>query len=217
MKINLKLNKQRKIALGVLAAAAALAFWPDQDPLAAAPKAPPSTAAAAEVREPVAAIEMPARGAMPRLERDPFSAPTPTPTLARPTAVAAAPVPAIPANPYRFAGALRVGGATQRFLARGNDTFEAKTGDALEDGYVVESVSENAIVLVHRASGARQSLAFGAPAWEDSARSRVMQAGQPSAASIPASAGVIPPLDALRGNLPPGFFLDVNGTPANRG
>src|SRR4051812_8648516 len=124
MKINLKLNKQRKIALGVLAAAAALAFWPDQDPLAAAPKAPPSTAAAAEVREPVAAIEMPARGAMPRLERDPFSAPTPTPTLGRPTAVAAAPVPAIPANPYRFAGALRVGGATQRFLARGNDTFE---------------------------------------------------------------------------------------------
>lgn len=208
MKINLKLNKQRKIAFGALAAVAALAFWPEKDRPAAAPPEP------AQVREQVAHIAIPARDAMPELARDPFSVEAPAPKLQR-AAVAAA--PAVPANPYRFVGELRVAGAVQRFLARGDDTFEAKAGDVLDDGYVVDSVSASAIVLVHRASGARQALAVGAPAWEDPARSRVMQAAQPGAAPATASAGVVPPLDALRGNLPQGYFVDVNGTPsANR-
>ena len=148
---------------------------------------------------------------MPPLERDPFSAPT---AKSAKTAVAVAPAaPALPINPYRFAGELRTSGGTQRFLARGDDVFEAKAGDALDDGYVVESVSASAIVLVQRASGARQTLAVGAPAWEDPAHGRV-QVAQVGTAQVPQA-----PLAELGrrsrrddGKSSRGFFLDV-GSP----
>jgi hypothetical protein len=216
MKIEMKMmNKQRKLALGVLAALAALAFWPEQDRPVAAPRAPAAAAQPAEPREAVAHIEMPARDAMPQLVRDPFFAEAP---VKKPVKTAIAVAPAVPVNPYRFAGELRVGGATQRFLARGDDTFEAKAGDELDDGYAVESASAAAIVLVHRASGARQALAVGAPAWEDPARSRVMQAGQPAAPlAAAARPGETMRLDAPNGNLPQGFFVNVGGPQPARG
>jgi hypothetical protein len=203
MKINLKLNKQRKVALGALAAVAVLAFWPEADQPAAAPRGPSAQTQLAQAREPATRIEMPARDAMPQLGRDPFSAEAP---VKKPVKTAIAAAPAAPVNPYRFAGELRVGGATQRFLARGNDTFEAKAGEELEDGYAVESVSASAIVLVHRASGAHQALAVGAPSWEDPARSRVVQSAPP-AASPAVVAGDVLRLDPLTANLPQGYFV----------
>jgi hypothetical protein len=211
MNIIARLSGRRRIALGVLTALVALAFWPEQDRPVAAPAQAASESRPAEPREPVAAMEIPARASMPQLVRDPFSAEAP---VKKPVKTAIAAAPAAPVNPYRLAGELRVGGATQRFLARGDDTFEAKAGDTLDDGYAVESVSASAIVLVHRPSGARQALAVGAPAWEDPARSRVMQAAQPAApVAAVARPGETLRLDALSGNLPQGFFVNVNGAP----
>jgi hypothetical protein len=209
--MKIKLNKQRKIALGALAAVAALAFWPETDRPIAAPRGPSAQTQLAEAREPATRIELPARDAMPQLGRDPFSAEAP---VKKPVKTAIALAPAVPMNPYRFAGELRVGGAVQRFLARGDETFEAKAGEELEDGYVVESVSESAIVLVQRASGTRQALAVGAPAWEDPARSRVMQAGQPAAApmTIAATGSGALRLDPLSANLPRGYFVETGQT-----
>ncbi|HEY6865186.1 MAG TPA: hypothetical protein VI319_14920 [Burkholderiales bacterium] len=217
MKIALDMNKPRKIAFGALAAVAALAFWPQNDRPIAAPREPSAPAAPApQPRTAIAQVEtLPARDAMPQLARDPFSPEPPK----KPVRTGVVTAPAAPVNPYRFAGEMRVGDSTQRFLARGDDTFEAKAGDALEDGYAVESVSAAAIVLVHRPSGVKQTLAVGAPAWEDAARSRVMQAAQPAPAAVASSDAPRPDmmrLDALSGSLPQGFFVDVGGVPAAR-
>jgi hypothetical protein len=211
MKINMTLKMPRKIALGALAAVAALAFWPEKDRPVAAPHEP-AAAQPARAREPVAHIEVPAREAMPELARDPFSVGAPK----KPVRTVVASAPAIPANPYRFAGEMRVGGAVQRFLARGDDTFEAKAGDVLEDGYTVDAVNDKEIVLLHRASGMRQALAVGAPEG-DAARSRVVQvaqAGHDAGVAQSAQAQRLP--DALMGNLPKGFFLDAGSAPAAR-
>jgi hypothetical protein len=213
--MKIQMNRPRKIALGVLATLLTLALWPEKDQPVAAPREAAPAAQAAAPREPVARIEsLAARDAMPQLARDPFSAEPPK----KPVRTVVVSAPAVPVNPYRFAGELRVGGAIQRFLARGDDTFEAKAGEELGDGYAVESVSASAIVLVHRASGTRQALAVGAPAWEDPARARVMQAAQPAA---PVAAAVRPGeamhLDALSGNLPQGFFVDLGGPQPARG
>jgi hypothetical protein len=196
------MEKQRKIVLGVAAALTVLAVLTQPDrPVAAAPE--PAVAEAAAAREPVAHIEMPAREAMPAFARDPFSAEAPA---SKPAKAASALAPAAPVNPYRFAGELRTGGATQRFLARGDDTFEAKAGDALDDGYTVESVSAKEIVLAH-SSGVRQALSVGTPAWDDPARSRVVQVAQ-SGRSAPA---VAPESTGLLGaNVPSGYFFKAN-------
>lgn len=217
MKIALDMNKPRKIAFGTLAAVAALAFWPQNDQPIAAPREPSAPAAPApQPRTAIAQVEtLPARDAMPQLARDPFAVEAPV-TRAVKTAAA---VPAAPANPYRFAGEMRVGDRTQRFLARGDDTFEAKAGDTLEDGYAVESVSASAIVLVHRPSGVKQTLAVGAPAWEDPARSRVVQAAQPAPAGVAGGDAPRPDmmrLDALSGSLPQGFFVDIGRAPSRQ-
>lgn len=200
MKIDMKLNKQRKIALGALAAAAALAFWPQNDRPVAASREPAAATQPAQPREPAPSMEMPSRDAMPALARDPFSPEAPK----KPVRTVVVTAPAIPVNPYRFAGELRVGGAVQRFIARGDDTFEAKAGDALDDGYAVESVSERAIVLVHRPSGARAALA----ASEDPARTRVTQVTVSEAGSeaLPGA----PRIDALSATLPQGYFVRTN-------
>jgi hypothetical protein len=204
MKIALKMDKQRKIALGALAAVAVLAFWPQEDRPLAAPSEPVSTIPPASR---MSSIEMPVRDAMPQLARDPFSPEAPK----KPVRTVVVSAPAIPVNPYRYAGELRVGGLAQRFLARGDDTFEAKPGDVLEDGWVVESASASAVVLAHRPSGARAALAVGAPAFEDPARARVMQARVSDRASV---TGAAPPgllrMDALTATLPQGYFVKTN-------
>ena len=73
--------------------------------------------------------------------------------------MAAAAAVVAPPNPYRFAGEVRQSGSARRFLVRGNDILEVSEGDVLSDGYRVEAVTQNEVVLLHIGTGLRQTLA----------------------------------------------------------
>jgi hypothetical protein len=188
------MHKQQKIAGSVLIALVALFLWTERErPVAAArPAEAPLRAAAAIV--PATRIEMPARDAMATPVNDPFAADTPK--------SAAAAALARPANPYRFVGEMRSSGKTQRFLAYGDDIAGAEAGDVLKEGWKVEAVSEDQIVLVH-SSGVRDVLAVGERALEDSARGGVMRVAEGSAPAK--DAGLVQAV-----NLPAEYFVTID-------
>jgi hypothetical protein len=88
----------------------------------------------------------------------PPSPPAPPP----PKAVVAAPLPAEPAAPmappmnYRYFGQMRKpDGSHIVYLSRGNTPIQVAVGERLDDGYVVESVTEEGIQLVYPPLGVK--------------------------------------------------------------
>ena len=157
------MRKYHKIALAFLAALAAVPFFVQADRAEAQrPSGVEPKVESAPMEAPLALFTaLPARDGMPALRGDPFSrARQSAQPSARRTALAAPPAAvAAPPNPYRFAGEVRQSGSARRFLVRGNDIFEVSEGDVLSDGYRVETVTENEIVLLHLGTGLRQTLA----------------------------------------------------------
>ena len=157
------MRKHQRLILGVLALLASVPFFVQSD-LAGAqrPATVEPTAEAPRVEAPLALFAtLPSREAPPQLRGDPF---TPERQSVRPsarrTALAAPPVAVVaPPNPYRFAGEVRQSGSAHRFLVRGNDILEVSEGDVLSDGYRVETVTGNEVLLLHLGTGLRQTLA----------------------------------------------------------
>ena len=58
---------------------------------------------------------------------------------------------------YRFAGRLAQDGKLQIFVSKGDIPLVAKVGDNL-DGYVVESITANSIVLLYPPLGHRENI-----------------------------------------------------------
>jgi hypothetical protein len=124
---------------------------------AAALRDPAPLAAALPSRLPALALE-PAR-------RDPFMPvppPAPKPLPAPPTPPAAIlpppppPLPSAPAVKARFLGRLVTpAGDSLVFLASADKTWLAQPGDALEDGYMVQAVTEQAVELVYPPLGVK--------------------------------------------------------------
>lgn len=164
-----------------LVATAAALLWPDRSVVVddAAPQgspAEPQRRALDGTRSPLprAAIDellpanglaslssLAASGAAPTF--DPFAGvappPPPVPNTPTPTAVAASPPPAPPAMTYRFAGRVTgPDGTKQVFLAKGDALVAVSKGVVLDGGYVVESVDEDAVVLVLAGLGTRVSI-----------------------------------------------------------
>jgi len=140
---------------------------------AAAPPHQAATPAAAPAAVLVSAPSAPAEEAMPerpsleQMGADPFnvepppaSAPAAAPRQ-EPAAVTAPPLP------YRFAGRLQVGDATEIYLAKGDEVIEVKKGDKLDGQYRVEKIGRTEMTLVHLASGAREKLEYSPPLKED--------------------------------------------------
>lgn len=70
------------------------------------------------------------------------------------------PPPQAPALQLRYAGSLRApDGRRIVYLARGDLSFEVAEGDRLEEGYVVETIGEEAIALVYPPLGTRVTVA----------------------------------------------------------
>jgi hypothetical protein len=158
------MRKHQRLILGVLALLASVPFFVQSDRAEA--QRPPVIEPAFEApraEAPLAIFSaLPTRGGMPELRADPFSRERQerraSAARATPASVPAA-VVSPPPNPYRFAGEVRQPGSARRFLVRGNDIFEAREGDVLSDGYRVETVTENGVVLLHLGTGLRQTLA----------------------------------------------------------
>ena len=158
------MRKHHKITLAALAVLATLAYFAEPDrphasgqaQLVVQVEAPQSEAAQSLV------ASLPVRADLPELRGDPFSLDGGMSRLQRASrarAAAPASAPIVAANPYRFAGELRQQGATRRYLVRGDDIVEVNAGDVLDGGYRVDAVDANEVVLVHLASGLRQSVA----------------------------------------------------------
>jgi hypothetical protein len=156
------MRPRRKIAfaLAVLAAVAMSVIEDEGAPVFSSPNEP---SAALDVRDAVSAsgspilLRLPARESLPRTKPDPFPArsrPPPPP----PAVASAPPAPAPPPLPYRFAGEFVLPTETQAFLAKGDDVFQVREGETIDGDYRVESLKAGELVLLHLASGVRQTM-----------------------------------------------------------
>lgn len=96
--------------------------------------------------------------ALPAPPAEPASAPVMPPPVQTPIAVQppppAPPPPAPPALPYRYLGSmLTPGGQRLVMLARGQTAVPVTEGTRLDEGYVVEAVTEEVVRLVYPALG----------------------------------------------------------------
>jgi len=152
------MRKRQRIILGVLAPLASVPFFVQADRA----EAQRSAAVEPAIQAPLALFAtLPSREAPPQLRGDPFTRDRQSllPSAQRKVPAAAPPAVVAPPNPYRFAGEVRLSGSARRFLVRGNDIFEVSEGDVLSDGYRVETVTTNEVVLLHIGTGLRQMLA----------------------------------------------------------
>lgn len=89
--------------------------------------------------------------------------PPPSPPPVAPPVVVAAP-PAPPAQDYRFLGRMTdPDGIEQTLLGRGDAAIPVKAGTALDNGYVVESITADAIVLAYPPLGTKITLSIPKP------------------------------------------------------
>lgn len=160
--------------LGTLAASAATLWVGRQAPVLVA--AVQRTGARAELPAPLArALQrapLPARlepQAIEPSQRDPFvpvlpPQPKPAPAPALPPAQVTGPpppppLPSAPAVRARFLGRMVTpSGDTLVFLSAGDQTMLAQAGDVLDDGYVVDSVTDQAVTLRYPALDVKVTL-----------------------------------------------------------
>lgn len=95
----------------------------------------------------------------------PAPGPIPAPVMAQPAPItSSAPPPAPPQMTYRFGGRFETPeGRLLTYLAKGDNMIEVGPGQALEDGWLVEAVSPDTILLVYPALKAQATIAI-APA-----------------------------------------------------
>ena len=75
-------------------------------------------------------------------------------------APAAVVAPTAPPNPYKLAGRFVQGGEARIFLTKGERVQEAKAGEDLEEGFRVESITEDNVVLVYVPLGTKEVLSI---------------------------------------------------------
>src|SRR5262245_53368072 len=139
----------RRLAVGAAGAAAAAALaWcaPSTPEDMSLPHASRGSAAPAHPAFASSLAALPQRAGIGEPAGKLFGARSWIPPVAK-VPVAPAAVPAAPPNPYRFAGRVVQDGVVRIFLANGDRVHEVKTGEELDDGYRVESVSGEQIVL----------------------------------------------------------------------
>ncbi len=116
-----------------------------------------------------ATTELPEHWPQPNVEsapRNPFLAtppPAPKPVVAAAPPPAPPPPPPPPVSDYRFWGGMKVaGGQRLVYLARGEsgNPVAIDVGTRLEDGWSVDTIGDNAIVLVHAATQRRSTLSI---------------------------------------------------------
>jgi hypothetical protein len=112
----------------------------------AAPAQRPAELTQAVLRQPAPVVDLPFREPIGRQRGDMFATRSWTP---KPAAAQKPEAPKPPPNPYRFAGTVQHDGARKVFLLLGDRVFEAKEGEYLEQGFRVQSVTDDAVTLVY--------------------------------------------------------------------
>jgi hypothetical protein len=137
--------------------------------------------------------QLPARDLIGRAPGELFPAQSPKP--AAPPAAAKAvpppqPAPVAPPIPYRVAGKVAHEGGTHVVLAKGDRVLLVHVGDTLEDGYRVESIGAQDVVLTYLPLNVRQHLPVTVALDLDAGAAQAAQsrAAVPPPASPPAGA-----------------------------
>ena len=129
----------------------------------------PMSTRSGEVATTLAAAPLPAHWPQPNVEaapRNPFLAtppPAPKPVVVAVKAPPSAPPPPPPVSDYRFWGRMNVsGGQRLTYVSRGEagNPVAIDVGTRLEDGWSVDAIGDNAIVLVHAATQQRSTLSI---------------------------------------------------------
>jgi len=173
-------------ALGTTVGLSALALWKPQDsaPIVAAAKVmargtqemdrvvalagdaqEPSKTAAGATGRPLPEA-WPEHQALEHAQRDVFGAVLPPPVKAPapppppPQVVVAPPPPVPPPMNYRYMGRfVDPAGQLKFYLAKGDAPLEVAAGAKLEDGYVVESINDDGVLMVYPPLGVKMMLA----------------------------------------------------------
>jgi hypothetical protein len=74
------------------------------------------------------------------------------------------PPPQAPPLPFTYLGKMIDGPTTTLFLSRQDRNFVVRPGDTLDGAYRVDAIEEGGVTLTYLPLGARQTLAFAAPA-----------------------------------------------------
>jgi hypothetical protein len=95
--------------------------------------------------------QLPVRQEIGQQRGDPFATLTWAPPPSKQAAASnqPPPKPQPPANPYKFAGIVHHDGVRKVFLILGDHVVEVKQGDALEQGFRVKAVTDDAVTLVY--------------------------------------------------------------------
>jgi hypothetical protein len=137
------------ISLAAVATGVASFVAPEEpSPVAIATPVQRARVVPATLRQQAPIGDLPARAAIGKPRGELFAARSwaPPPAPAAPQQPVA---PAAPPNPYRFAGTSHHNGVRKVFLIMGDRIFEAKAGEKLEQGFRVDSVSPEAVILVY--------------------------------------------------------------------
>jgi hypothetical protein len=83
---------------------------------------------------------------------------TPPPPPAEPVPE---PAPTAPPLPYAYAGKMKIGGAWEVYLTRGEATYIVRQGSSLEGTYDIEKISPPDMTMKYRPLGQQQSMFIG--------------------------------------------------------
>ena len=96
------------------------------------------------------------------------------------------PEPVAPPNPYKVAGTLVQAGVKRVYLVKGDRVYEAKQGDDLDEGYRVDSIAADHVVLLYVPLGKKEELTIASTLGADIALASTAPAPARAAAPVPA-------------------------------
>jgi len=196
-------TKRMKTRLLIFAGGAAVAvlawFAPpaNEDVVAPVKGSAGAAKAPAAQRETSGLAALPQRAPIGAQRGELFGSKTWTPPVAAASAPPSPPAePVAPPNPYKVAGTLVQAGAKRVYLVKGDRVYEAKQGDDLDEGYRVDSIATDHVVLLYVPLGKKEELAIASTLGADIALA--------STAPAPAAAPGAPPAPAPAPAVAPG-------------
>jgi len=146
---------------GAGAAVAALAWFAppaSEDVGAPAKGSAGASRSPAQLHESARVAALPERAPIGEQRGELFGSKSWTPPVSAAPAVAPAVEPVVPPNPYKVAGTLVQAGAKRVYLVNGDRVYEAKQGDDLDEGYRVEAIASDHVVLLYVPLGKKEQL-----------------------------------------------------------
>jgi hypothetical protein len=169
---------RRWLLIALAAIGTGIAAW--SAPENQAPQSVAATPSAQSAPPAGALLELPARQRLRPLRSSLFK--PPAPPAPPPSKPAQAEAPRPPPNPYRYVGNLEYGGQRRVLLATSDDKIvEATEGLRLEQGWLVQGVTPQAVTLVYEPLNEPVTVALVFP--EPSPRAPQVQAAPPQAAT----------------------------------